>query len=228
VVGNGPSLNTHDISALRNEVAIVANSFYMHEHCATINPQYCCIGDQRFMEDDLNNVKWFSEMEQALPGTTFFIWSAGRRLLRKYGLLQKHKVYYRLPGVPAHRASDVELDLRRPNTVGMSTVSAFSIPLAIYLGFRRIFLVGCDANWLENPKRGGGHFYAENRLFPQYDVGVGSADELELEVQMVHRDLESHRLLRDRVGPRGVEIINATNGGWLDIYPRVRFESLFD
>ena len=229
VVGNGPSLRTHDITVLRDEVTIVANSFYMHPDCAIVSPKYYCVGDPRFMDDEAVNVAWFREMEKALPGTVFFVHSRGRALFRKYDLFKDHKVYFRNAGYPTHRTGDVEIDLTRPLNVGMTTGSAFAIPLAIYLGFRRIYLVGCDANWLADPwGKGGSHFYEKSRFFPQYDRGVNTAEELEVEIRNDLRDLESHRLIRDRVRPLGIEIINATSGGWLEMYPRVKFESLFD
>jgi hypothetical protein len=229
VVGNGPSLRTHDITVLRNEFTIVANSFFMHPDCATVAPKYCCVGDPRFMNDDAVNVAWFKEIEKALPGSVFFVHSRGRTLFKKYSLFNDHEVYFRNAGYPTHRAGNVEIDLRHPLNVGMTTASAFAIPLAIYLGFPRIYLVGCDANWLADPwGKGGSHFYEKSKFFPQYDRGVNTAEELEIEIENDLRDLESHRLIRDRVRPRGTEIINATKGGWLEMYPRVTFESLFD
>ena len=228
VVGNGPSLKTHDITVLKNEVTIVANSFYIHPDGATVAPQYCCIGDHRFFADEPNNVQWFREQEQAFPETTYLVHSAGRKLFETYGLMSTNRVYYRNRGRYAHRPSGVEVRLDRPFTAGHSTVTAMSIPLAIALGFSSIYLVGCDANWLADPKAGGGHFYKSNKLYPQYDHGVRDADELELTLKYIHRDFQSHRLYRDRAKKLGIEIVNATNGGWLEMYPRVQFESLFD
>ena len=226
VVGTGPSLRSHDIKVLREERTIVANSFYMHPDNSHVNPDYCCIGDHRFMRDLPNNVEWFKELEEALPDTTFFVHSDGRRLFRKYGLLKDHEVYFRNRGGAATVASRVDLDLTRPFTVGLSTVSAMSIQLAIYLGFKEIYLVGCDANWLEDPWKGAGHFYDTNEFFPEYDGGIGS-EELETEITHVLWDLESHRLLRERADTMGVRIMNATGTGWLRMYPPVVFESLF-
>ena len=39
----------------------------------------------------------------------------------------------------------------------------------------------------------------------------------------MQREFESHRLLRIAAAERGVEIVNATVGGLLDVYPRVSF-----
>ena len=89
VVGNGPSLNSLDISVLGGERTIVANSFYMHPDHSDVNPDYCCIGDYRFMRDLPNNVQWFRELEEALPETTFFVHSDARQLFEKYGLLKE-------------------------------------------------------------------------------------------------------------------------------------------
>ena len=58
IVGTGPSLSSHDIRVLREERTIVPNSFYMHADSSYVNPDYCCIGDYRFMRDLPNNEIW--------------------------------------------------------------------------------------------------------------------------------------------------------------------------
>jgi hypothetical protein len=227
VIGNGPSLKTQDLRPLAKEMVIVANSFFQHPDHRLIAPRYYCVGDPEFVAGHANSIAWLRELEAALPETTLFCPPEAKSIFAKNGLFKHHRVRHMDHVRVARRPEQVRIDLTQPLNVGFSTGTAFSIPLALYLGFPEIYLIGFDANWLEDMHKGAIHFYETNKYFPHFDHTASEGHEMEGQLSAMGLEFGSHRLLRERAKLMGSRIMNATNGGWLDMYPRVRYESLF-
>jgi len=232
VIGNGPSLKEQDITRLRGEVCIVANSFFLHPDHTVVAPRYWCVADPHYQAEQPNALAWLRELEAHSDGATLFFNPNAAAVLRKHGLFRNRPVHYISAGLACDAPEDVRLDLTRPINVGLCTVSSFAIPLAIYLGFREIYLIGCDANWHVAGDHTPLHFYATNPHFQHWDTNAASRQTLGLSVEEELASqcacFKSHRLLRDYARHRGIAIVNATRGGYLDVYPRVAYESLYN
>lgn len=227
VIGNGPSLKTQDLRPLANEIVIVANSFFQHPDHGLISPRYYCVGDGDFVADRPNSVAWLRELEAAMPETNLFVLPRARSTFSKHGLFEKHSVYHIDRIQMTNNGSAVSVDLTHPVNVGHSTGTGFSIPLALYLGFPEIYLIGFDANWLADVHNGAVHFYETNKYFPHWDRTATEGYDMEFQLRTCHLEFRSHRLLRNKAASMGCKITNATSGGWLDMYPRVQYEALF-
>ena len=227
VLGNGPSLNTQDLSKLAGEITICANSFFQHPAVDQIRPTYCCVGDADFIADKPNAVAWLQELERKLPEATLFFRPWAPEVFERHGLFRNHTLHFIDSVYKVPHLSLVHLDLARPMNVGYTTGSGFAIPLALYLGFPEIYLLGFDANWLADIHKGQLHFYQTNPHFPHFDHTATEGHTMENQLRTMHLEFRSHRFLRELAGERGQKLVNATNGGWLDMYERVSYESLF-
>ena len=227
VIGSGPSIKSQDLKPLKNEFTIVANSFFQHPDISIIAPKYCCVGDPKFVEGHEQSVVWLREMEKTLPQTTLLFRPTARALFERYHLFGNHKVYYAATGLGAKSANRVRIDFTRPINVGFSTGTCLSIPLALYLGFKEIYLIGYDADWLFHAPSAPFHFYDTNPHFPQFDTLSTMNAVMEVELHALYFEFRSHRLLHEKAERMGAKIFNATHGGKLDMYPRVSYDSLF-
>lgn len=227
VIGNGPSLKGMDLRPIAGHCAIGANSFYKHPDAAAIGLKYLCIFDPHFMRDEQRSVDWHRTVASRLPGTTMVMHHSARSLVAKHDIYAGREVYYVRSGFQTHAANHVDFDFTRPRNVGMTTGSSIAIPLAIYLGFKEIVLVGFDCNWLSDTGASY-HFYDTHEYFPEFDSidkdgrGYGYEELL----RIILREFESHRLIRARAEALGVRIVNATRGGLLDAYERADFDAL--
>jgi hypothetical protein len=228
VIGNGPSLKDIDLKPLADEYTIGANSFYKHPDAGFIGLDYLCINDPHFMSDEPRSVSWHRTIAEKLPTTHLVLNEAARSLVRAHHLYSGHEVFYVGWGPRTHRAASINLDLTRPLNIGMTTGSSVAIPLALTLGFREIYLIGFDCNWLAGTSTSY-HFYQTHEYFPEFDsVGKDTRGfSYEDEVRSVLREFESHRLLREKAEQLGVRIVNATTGGLLDVYERRDFAECF-
>ncbi len=224
IIGNGPSLKGMNLKPLADEYTIAANSFYKHPDASAIGLDYLCINDPHFMQDEPRSVSWHRTIAEKLPTARMILNEAAHPLVRAHGLYAGHEVYYVRSGSWTHRVAAINLDLSRPLNIGMTTGSSVAIPLALSLGFREIYLLGFDCNWLADSSASY-HFYQTHEHFPEFDSvdkdtrGFSYEDEL----RTVLREFESHRLLREKANTLGVRIVNATSGGLLDVYERREF-----
>lgn len=228
VIGNGPSLKGLDLRPLAGEFTIGANSFYKHPDASAIGLKYLCIFDPHFMQDQPRAVAWHQTVAQKLPGTTMLLHHSARALVVRHGLYAGREVHYAHHGFQTHELKYVDFDLRRRRNIGMTTGSSIAIPLAIFLGFREIVLIGFDCNWLADTGSSY-HFYDTHEYFPEFDSidkdGRGYGYEAFLGI--IQREFESHRLIRAKAESLGVRIVNATRGGLLDVYERADYTALF-
>jgi hypothetical protein len=227
VIGNGPSLKGMDLKPLAEEYTIAANSFYKHPDARTLQLDYLCINDPHFMKDEPRAIAWHRTIADNLPTARLVLNEAARPLVHRHKLYSGQAVHYVKRGRSTHRASAVNLDLRRPLNVGVTTGSSVAIPLALCLGFREIYLIGFDCNWLADTSASY-HFYQTHEYFPEFDSvekdnrGITYEDELRTNLG----EFESHRLLRQRAEQLGVRIVNATAGGLLDAYDRRNYDDV--
>lgn len=228
VIGNGPSLKDMDLSPLAREVTIGCNSFYKHPQASRVDLKYLCIGDATFFEDTVRAVSWHHVIEREMPRAVKVFHPSGRDLLRKHDLYRGHDVHFYRHGITVSDPELVDFDFTRPLTVGHTTGTRLAIPLAVYLGFTEIYVLGFDANWMAD-YRGSYHFYDKHELWPEFDSQEADKRHPRYADQLINalRDFESHGLLAEATAARGVKVYNAGIGGLLDTYPRVRFEDLF-
>ena len=228
VIGNGPSLAKTDLSALKGEFTIGANSFYKHAQADEVGLKYLCIGDPHFMEDTPRSVIWHNTLCEKMPGTTFLLHEIAKDFVQKRRLYAGRSVHYVRVGLVSQNLAFARVDFTRSLNIGVTTGTLIAIPLALYMGFTEIYLVGFDANWLDNYD-GSYHFYDKHELFPEFDAVAsdGRGFSYEDEVSSVLREYQSHRLLQQYAMHKGVKLANATVGGRLDMHPRVNLASLF-
>ncbi len=228
VIGSGPSLKGMDLSPLVHEYTIAHNSFYKHPDAEQIGLNYLCIADESFFEDHERSVAWHQIIESKLPDVELMFHGAAKSLIRKHGLYANHSIYYYRHGVTVHYPELVHFDFTKPRNVGHTVGSTVGIPLAVYLGFKNIYLIGFDANWLDD-YGGSYHFYDAHDQWPEFDSLQTDYRQPRYQDQLIfaQREYHSHYLLAEATAKLGVQIYNATGAGHLDMYPRVNYKELF-
>lgn len=230
VLGNGPSLQKQDLSALKNETTIVCNFFNLHPQCEQIAPKYYAIFDMAFFQRsgleeqgvEILRDKWTKEVAEKLPNTEFIANLRMRPDMENKTEFKSRNIWYFespvpiLPGLKG-RFQEHTVDLHPSQNV----VPDCTLRLALKMGFKKIYLLGCDANWLEG-KEGArhlpSHFYNANPFLtkpPGFSTMV-------TELDWLYSYFKTMEALKQIALGLGVEIINLTEGGILDVFPRQR------
>jgi hypothetical protein len=227
LVGNGPSLNTQDITLLKDEIAIVATSFYRHQHAKVINPSYWVFADPQFWQ---NPEQYFiPTFNQALSkdiSTRLFVPSGGFNFFTQVNrgpLIDLYFYHY-----------DHTRDITTP--INFSTgippygqnVMHVSLMLALYLGCNPIYFIGCDRDYWNMTKQEYNTFFIEH-FYEESGVNNKCTEHMPWEqwLQGKARTEQEVVQLKQYASLRGFDIYNATNGGYFDTFPRVQYESLF-
>jgi hypothetical protein len=213
VIGNGPSLAQVDLSLLADVVTIGSNGIFLLTERTGFKPTVYTIEDRlvaadRCKEAEAYDVAWKIFPFDLYPvlggcGDALFV-NCSRRVLRD-----------------APRFSE---DLSRIIYWG-GTVTYFNLQVAVYLGCNPIILVGVDHSYSDSFKiaKKGNVWTSEEDDVNHFDsryFGRG----YRWHNPQVHRMEAAYRSARRFAEAKGIEIINATDGGKLEVFSRVPLE----
>lgn len=211
IICTGPSLTIEDLELLKNEHTFSMNSIISMFDKSDFRPEFYMIQDaiaekkirsklQKVSKDDLKNVffgvgnVWLSES------------NLSSKVIKMYSHLNPVKynfdwayhffdMYYGTEPAKVEFSEDCAKTIKDGFTVTYS-----AIQLAIYMGFKEIYLLGCDTST-------GGHF----------DEKVGH----NTEVKAVWFFVMAYEVAKKYAKEKGVKIYNATRGGMLETFPRI-------
>ena len=219
IIGNGPSLNKHNLSLLRNEITFGVNSIFYKFDEMGFKPTFYVVEDKLVAEDRGPEISRLAGM------TKIF----GRKL--SYAIQDSPETIWlnvvydfsNYKGFP-HFSEDATKCL----WVG-GTVSYLCMQLAYFMGIREVYLTGFDHHY-EIPadaKINGTEITSAsadpNHFHPEY-FGEGKRwhdprlDRMELAYRRAKEVFESDH----------GRILNATVGGYLEVFDRVDYSSLFE
>lgn len=208
IIGNGPSLKNTDLTRLSDEYTFGMNRFYLaFPELGFTTRYYVTMNDLVLQQYGADLAK--------LSIPKFFSW-------RTHALFQPaddiHFLYTTYTG--AAFAQDVTGRVWEGGTVTYVTLQ-----LAFHMGFKQAVLIGVDHNYATQGKPNATVVSAgddPNHFHPGY-FGKGTRWQLP--------DLESwekaYTLARETYAQAGREVLDATIGGKLTVFPKVDYLSLF-
>lgn len=226
VIGNGPSLGSQNLRPLRDEITFVMSGFWKHPIVRMWQPSYYCIADSLFFDGSKAMDKFFHALTRRIHGSKFIVPLQGYRIVRDHDLLPLDRTFF----VPFGGA--IETGLARgidfaDLVPSVRSVSQLGVMTALYTGCNPIYLLGMDHDWLAH--RGKDRHFYKGKTIQAHALAHNDLGRIPYK-----RDLESmlalwkgYETLAGLAESRGATILNATAGGFLDVFPRVKYESLF-
>lgn len=220
VAGNGPSLQARDLEVLHEKgyMCFAANKIYKIFAQTDWRPDFYACTDPLVFKQNCREIfqnincplylnHRFKEKSQSMPQ---FTKEKTIRYLRYFYRKNKTKFYP---------------DCRMVLSGG--SVTYVLISLAWMMGFRTIYLIGCDHNYgmFTGQKVGAAidpgsginrDYFAENYMKPGEIINVGDLD----------KATEGYRIARDYIERHGGHLYNATRGGKLEVLERVDLDEL--
>lgn len=235
VIGNAPSLNTQDLSVLKDEIVLTVNQISRNKQFKSLNTNYHFWADPGFFKE--NSKEGDKELLEVMMSVNtegnrpicFFPLEA-KEFVTDKKLDQVLNVRYFVPGhILFDQYKKIDFSGMIP---GMNTVVQYAIMLGIYMGCTEIYLLGCDCtgilSYIETKTDSGNFEYA-------YDISQAEAERMKAMLGGVSCEqtfygwakiFEGYRLLGEYCKKRGIQLINLTNGGILDCLPRKKFENV--
>lgn len=209
IVGTGPSLQMKDLDRLdfQNEICISMNGIFKAFPYTKWRPSYYCISDMsgvRLWQENILNMKFCEKfvMDGAWNEHLF----EGKRDFHKWHMYLQ---YYE------HREPEFSIDLPRGFYCGKTITFDCCIPLAMYMGFKEIVLVGIDCTQYNSQEQQ--HFVSDYSEEKSNDARL-----------CVEDNILAYKSAKKYADLHGIKIYNATRGGKLDVFERIDFDSLFE
>lgn len=226
VIGNGPSLKNQDLSCLKDEITFAMSGFWKHPIVEKWQPTYYLFADSLFFDGSEPMKLFFRSLNSRITKSTFFVPSDSRGKIESQGLLPLKMTFFALfyKSLSESKINDIDFTKAIPS---VQSVSQFAIEAAIYMGCNPIYLLGLDHDWLAN--RGlENHFY-EGKTVDNHPLADGDLGKLRYidEVQSIVDMWKGYEVLLRVVRRKNNDIFNATAGGFLDVFKRINYESLF-
>jgi hypothetical protein len=209
IIGNGPSIQLTDLSKLRSETTFGLNRIYLLFSKLGFSTTYLVAVNWLVLEQCLKEIMSLS-MIKFLPWT--FRKHLNPNMLGNTVFVQDER-----------REKAFTTDARRPLWQG-ATVTFVALQLAYHMGFEQVILVGVDHSF-STPGKAHSEIVSQgddpNHFSPDY-FGKGFRWQLpDLETSEL-----AYSLARQTFEADGREIVDATIGGKLTVFPKVDYLSL--
>lgn len=244
IVGGGPSVSDIDLGILSNEYTFAINEFDKNPQYAKLSPKFHVISDSAYYTEGETEYwpRRFKDKDKSVPTTTTMCLNIrAKEFVEKYNLFKDHKIYYF--GTQGIFTDNLPLNIGLDKYVPQPKNSVLMcLMLASWMGFKEIYLLGCEHNFLSfNIGYGKSLSYSHN-----YEDELSKLDSKNDEVMKKYispRDLKLTyeknianilQLFRNyrffyakakKLYP-GIKIYNATPESFLDVFPMINFADI--
>ncbi len=208
LIGNGPSLQQTDLTRLRDEFTFGTNRIYLSFPTLGFTTTY-------FVSVNSLVIKQCAEDIRALPIPKFISWRSRHLIQPTEDMAFLHTTY---TGPKFARDAGGRL-------WESATVTYVALQLAFHMGFEQVILIGVDHNYAtkgepnvtvvsdgDDPNHFDAQYFGKGFRWQLPDL-----DTSEIGYHMARRAYEQ----------AGCQIVDATIGGKLTIFPKVDYDSLF-
>lgn len=230
IVGNGPSLKSQEMSLLKSVFTFTVNNIFKNQSLYDSVDTDCHVEiDPSFLNMPDTD---FAQMLSALASNEkrrLFLTSSAN--LKRKSMIESHNM------MPVFLYMHKYLvDMKWPNlsfsAYSVHNVVLAAIQCAMYMGFSEIILVGCDmTSFYENLEYNANGKCIDNHIheidFKYYELIRKEKDNSYM-LSEYGQTLNEFKKLAEIAHANGVKILNATNGGILDMLPRIEYNSLFE
>ncbi len=205
IIGTAPSLTINDLELLQNEITFSVNSVIKLYNKTKWRPTYYGIQDRHV----------YKSLENDIKNTSIPIGFVSDYIYNKYESAKSFIPYYLYDCRHGSHGQKVALSSGFSNDVSEVVYDGYSVvhsmlQIAVYMGFKEIFLLGCDCSY----DKSGKHHIVESGFFDKQSATAGE------------RMIFAHGVAKEFIDKHGIKVYNATRGGMLEVYQRVRLEDI--
>lgn len=229
ILGSGHSIKEQDLTRLAGEIVMTQNHFHAHEQIRTISPAYHVnVPKYQPPEFDKDWIAWLKSMNERLPAETVIFFGKNTKYLVDDLALFTERAFYVQTGYSGALINRAPVDITR-RIMAIPTVLPQCLAIAIYMGFKEIYLLGFDLDQLFRvSNRNQVRFYGlspitanKSEVDAETELAASGGDWLNMWI--IWRQCN---LLKREAERRGLSIINATRGGLLNMFERRAYEEI--
>ena len=203
ILGNGPSIKDVDLKQISEYDIFTVNYFHKSEQSNQINTKYHILVDEIFYESE--GLEYAKNLIQTKKELSFFV---RHHAYTKYNkLFDNDKIFY-MYQKKMQVGKKINYDITK-NSDACINVLISAIEIAMFLGYKSIYLLGCDYNsYCSNTEN---HFYKDDTV---KKICIG--DELKY-YALAHKHLYA---LQDYCEKKGIGILNLTENSLIDAFEK--------
>lgn len=225
VLGAGSSVKEQDISKLEGEFVISVSNTFVHQDFNRIKPRYHALPPLLKSHGQLQSeerfVGWLRAMEIATGDAEMFMHIGDREMVERNRLFKNRFIHWVEYSVAWDESFDAPINLMSVPPIW--SVSELALTVAVYLGFDKIYLVGIDHDWFNGALV---YFYdhAKEHILRPDQSDLNFADS-EFQMRRHAYIFKKYKYLYSM--RKNIYNANANPRHYLDVFPKVDFESLF-
>lgn len=238
ILGNGPSLKKESLSMLRNEVVFTVNQATRIPGFNDLKSNYHFWADPNFFKIDDNSPEDVELLNTMIavanenPNIQCFFPLKQFDFIRKYGLDSKLNINYFYTAFCMYEGYTEDIDFTKP-VIGFGTVVQWCITMAVYMGFKEIYLLGCDNTSIittiksvlhTNDDQDYSYTVSQNEKKRMEKMLANSS--LEAYLKSYLRTIQDYRFLYDYCTNRGISLVNCSAETVIDSIPRKRLSEV--
>ena len=223
IIGNGPSLKPEDLDLLEHEYTFGANRIHLLYGRTRWRPTFYVCQDKDMLKAEEENIR--KNQCGCFIGYNSMVRNGMDLDNVNAYLMDDRAILYRKKKLPF--SYDCE-----EAVVDASTVTYSSIQLAVYMGFSEIYLLGMDHRFPHTIDQNRKITYDPSLQSPfdtRYkDVYKAAEQKKKIVLAVYDKEMaeEAYKSALAAAGQRGTGIFNATRGGELEVFPRIRLEQV--
>lgn len=243
ILATGPSIAKQNLLKLKGEVCFSLADFFLHPQATQINPKYQVNAphhppfDDQIVKMEINGYKnKYNNNTIYFFGHVPYIHSFYSVFKNNPALRLKNTKYVNYWGAvfinEKNYLKNKIWDICGTPFICKSVVF-LALQLAIYMGFKEIYLLGCDHDYLLkkllNDSFIDNHFYKDEQMVekglpvPLPDYAYNSSEKF---FESYYILWQQYRLIKEYAEIKGQHIYNATEGGILDVFDRVKYDDI--
>jgi len=207
IVATGPSLTIEDVELLKNEITFGVNSICKLCNLTTWKPTYLGIQDPLV----------YAKLEDIILQDNNQIVLAGSSLLKDFDLPDRFVLFPSIWNHKQYMNSYMHYGTKFSDNAYAAVYDGYSITysmiqIAVYMGFREIYLLGTDCSYIKGEKN---HFIESGHYDRREHLNY-------------NRMVAGYQVAKEYAKSNGVKIINCTRGGMLEVFPRMKLEEVLE
>lgn len=212
IVATGPSLTLDDLNILHRN----------REFTISINSVYKCFPDTQWRPDcyvllDAQGIRDWNKDFEKLKDVSYHFIADSQPYFDYNSLDESWYIYHSILDSYSIRNMCFSDDFSKSAYNGTSVVYV-CLQLAMYLGIKEIYLMGVDFSYAKGRQN---HFVKQMEADEVFDG-------MSLQNKILGMSYRAFQRAKEYATENDVKIFNATRGGYLDVFERVDFNSLFN
>ena len=222
LLATGPSLKKENLATLKGEDCFSLSNFFLHDDLSTINPKFHFFAPYHKPLVLENYIEWLKQADDKLPpGTNIVLGHTTQKHVEKHNLFQDREVSYLFLEPMFSGKSDITKAIMEPQTGPI-----MMLPWLLYMGYSRIYLLGCDHTILRDYGRTTTNFYPVGKDTRANATSGNNWPNISTTLKFVARMFEHYEYYKKSAERSGVQIINLSQDSWLDTFEKDKLSNI--